>query len=196
MNKRTAVMHGGYIDLNTTFEPGYDFISKTTGMNSFAYKYDSILNAKLNEMYTTNPEFFSTLDIKKRIGLKSIGRDNFITRYYEELSEFITMDDLYSFVTYTFVLIETVKDSETIHTYRVPLYFNSSEFKKLVKVGITAVMSLTSSSFSNRIEGGILRICNTGYIDPATDAPVYTKKKCFTLTEEILKKYGYDTIKL
>lgn len=196
MNKRTAVMHGGYIDLNTTFEPGYDFICKTTGMSNFAYKHANVLNEKLNELYSTNPEFFSSLDIKKRTNLKSIGREIFIAKYFESLSQYIDIDQAHAFVGYTFVLLETVKDSETIHTYRIPLYFNSSEFKKLIKLGITRVVSLTDSSFSNRVCGGILSICDTGYIDNSTGSPVYTKKKCFTITEEILKKHGYDTIKL
>lgn len=196
MNKKTAVMHGGYIDLNTTFEPGYDFISKTTGMSSFAYKHGDILNKKLNYLYTTDPEFFHALDNKKRTSLKNIGREFFIEKYLESLSEYIDIDQVYAFVGYTFVLLETIKDSETIHTYRIPLYFNSSEFKKLRKIGISRVMSITDSSFSNRVSGGILEICDTGYIDKATGSPVYTKKKCFTITEEILKKHGYDTIKL
>lgn len=59
--------------------------------------------------------------------------------------------------------------------------FNSKEFKRLIQSNIKLVKSLTTSSFSNRLENEVLKISETGFISPNEGNPVFSHKKVFDL---------------
>lgn len=115
--------------------------------------------------------------------------NSWFIRYFTE--QYAHLNDNYNNV---YLILATSKNKD-VKTLELEKPFNSSSFKKLIKFGITRVVSLTNSSFSPRKENQVLDICREGYRDSLTGLPVYVRKKIFSLSPSILTNAGYKIVK-
>lgn len=92
------------------------------------------------------------------------------------------------------LLVHAITNDSEFMQHKVKYPFSAKAFPTLIKFGIKEVKSLTEAHFAKRKENEILFISDTGYLPKENGVPIYSRKPCFILTDEIFTKYKYQII--
>lgn len=175
----------------------YTLLWNHDSFNSRLSHLDSTNRALLDSWFATYPEFVMGTNNNSNGYIFRAAINPIISGYARNLlidilitvapSSWIqeTLSGIPRFIVRQNLINKIDTDKSEFHIKRP---FNVKVFPKLLSLGINNVVSLTNSTFSNRTEGQVLNITDTGYINPDNGIPVFTHKEVFDLYFEGLKE--------